>query len=225
MNNKGFILVIVALMLLGTQSFSQNATKKGRPQITALSKVDVNNYNRWYAGIGVQHIFVHADLRNFGVNDRKGELSYGAYAYGGYMFNSIIGLEAKVHFNDIYGEPQQWSDTYSVKYTPLPLNEVYFEGQSIGIRLLGVFNLSNIAPSGKRYQRKFNFAFYAGLGYHQYNSKLYSLETEELLSGPNFEENELREDWASSWYLPVEFGISYRFNRRLDIEFRPALEH
>lgn len=223
MKNKGFILVVIALMLFSNFSISQNATGRVRSQITALAKVNPNNYNRWYAGLGVQHIFIHADLRNFGVNDNKGEFSYGFYGYGGYMFNSIIGLEAKVHFNDIYGEPQQWSDTYDVRYTPLGLNEVYFKGESIGVRLLGVFNLSNIAPSGKRYQRKWNFAFYAGLGYHQYSSKLYSLETDEVLSGPNFQDNELRGDWASSWYLPVEFGVSYRINRRVDIEFRPAL--
>ena len=223
MKTKGLILVIIALMLFSNNSFSQSATKKGKPQVTALSKVNVRNYNRWYGGVGAHHVFVHADLRNFGVNDRKGEFSYGFYAYGGYMANSILGLEAKIHFNDIYGEPQQWSDTYDVKYVTQGLDEVYFEGKSVGIRLLGVFNLSNLAPSGKRYQRRWNFAFYTGLGYHQYTSKLYDLETDEELTGANFEENELRNDWASSWYLPFEFGVSYRFNRRFDIEFRPAL--
>ena len=223
MKNKGLILVMIAMMLFGNYSFSQSATKKGKPQVTALSKVNVRNYNRWYAGAGFQHIFVHADLRNFGVNDRKGEFSYGFYAYGGYMFNSILGVEAKLHFNDIYGEPQQWSNDYDVRYTTLNLDQVYFEGQSYGIRLLGVLNLSNLAPSGKRYQRKWNFAFYTGLGYHQYTSKLYDLETEEPQTGADFQNNELREDYASSWYLPIEFGVSYRLNRRLDLEFRPAL--
>lgn len=223
MKNKGLILLIIACVLLSNYSFSQSATKKGKPQVSALSKVNVRNYNRWYAGAGAQHIFLHADLRNFGVNDKKGKFSYGFYAYGGYMFNSILGVEAKFHFNDIYGEPQQWSNTYEVKYTNRTLDQVYFEGESVGIRLLGVLNLSNLAPSGKRYQRKWNVAFYTGIGYHQYTSQLYDIETDEALSGGNFQDNELRNDWASSWYFPMELGVSYRLNRRFDVEFRSAL--
>ncbi len=223
MKNKGLIVMIIALLLMSSLSFSQSSTKSSKPQVTALSKVNVDNYNRWYAGAGTHHIFVHADLRNFGVNDSKGEFSYGFYAYGGYMFNSILGVEAKFHYDDIYGEPQQWSEGYEVRYTDRGLDQVYFDGKSVGLKILGVFNLSNFAPSGKRYQRRFNFAFYTGIGYHQYTSKLYDLETGEPLTGADFENNELRGDWASSWFLPFELGVSYRLSRRIDLEFRPAL--
>ena len=112
---------------------------------------------------------------------------------------------------------------YDVRYTSLDASQVYFEGQTINSKLLGVINLSNMAPSGRSFQRKWNFAFYTGIGYQQYNSALYSLETGEKLLGANFEENDLRDDWASSWFFPAELGVKYRLNRRIDIELRSSI--
>lgn len=187
-----------------------------------LRAINKKNYNSWYLGAGFQNVLVHGDLRNFGVNGR-GTFSYGAYVYGGKMFNSILGTEVKIGYSDIGGAPQQWSNTYDVRYTTIPLNDVYFEGKTLNIKLLGVVNLSNIAPTGRNKQRKWNLAFYTGIGYHQYTSALYDIATNTKIDDANFEENGLRGDWASSWFYPAELGIKYRLNRRLDFELRSSI--
>lgn len=188
----------------------------------ALRAINKNNYNSWYVGAGLQNVLVHGDLRNFGVNGR-GKFSYGFYGYVGNMFNSVLGAELKVGYSDISGAPQEWSNTYDVRYTTLPLNQVEFKGKTLNMKLLGVVNLSNLAPSGRKYQRKWNISFYTGIGYHQYTSALYNIETGEKLDDANFEDNELRGDWASSWFLPAELGVKYRLNRRIDFELRSSL--
>ncbi len=171
---------------------------------------------------GLQNILVHGDLRNFDTEEAS-DFSYGFYAYAGKMFNAILGMEFRASYTSIGGGPQRFSEGFDVRYTTLELREVRFEGEVFGGRLVGVFNLSNLAPTGRRLQRKWNFAAYTGIGYHQYSSKLIEIATGEVQRGADFEVNPRRDDWAGSWYVPIELGVSYRINRRFDIELRTGV--
>ena len=96
------IIVFIVLFFSVSVLYSQKPNK-------ALRAINKHNYNSWYLGAGLQNVLVHGDLRNFGVNGR-GKFSYGAYIYAGKMFNSILGLEFKLGYSDIYGAPQQWAN-------------------------------------------------------------------------------------------------------------------
>lgn len=191
----------------------------------AISKENLEpNYRTWAIGGGVSNFIMHGDLRSIGTGELGNFWNFGSYLYVDKMFNPILGLELKLNYNNISGGAQYFSDIYDVLYVDNTTinNNLFFEGRSYGAELNVILSFSNIF---KREAKKWHLAGYFGVGYHQYNSKLYEKQldgTNTLLIdfGNNPARNNTKE--ASSIYLTTQLGIKYRLSRKIDLEFRPS---
>ena len=66
--------------------------------------------------------------------------------------------------------------------------------------------------------RKWNFATYAGLGWHTFDSKLYAIDTGVLLV--DYGSSPSSDGHANSLYFTTGTSLKYKINSNFDIELR-----
>lgn len=193
-------------------------------QYTYKKSINLKNSNSWAVGGGFSNFIMHGDLRSIGTGNQGNFWNFGGYLYIDKMFNPLLGLEFKVNYNKISGGAQYFSDIYDVLYVDNTqiTNNLFFDGRAYGAEMNLIFSFSNLY---EHLSRKWHVSGYFGMGYHQYNSRLYERNldgSKDLLVdfGFNPARNSVRQ--ASSIYLTTQLGIKYRINKRVDIEFRPS---
>jgi outer membrane protein OmpA-like peptidoglycan-associated protein len=211
-----FVLFVTTLQALHAQVMND--------QFQYSKSLNIEQSNSWAVGAGVSNFIMHGDLRSIGTGDLGNFWNFGGYVYVDNMFNPVLGLELKLNYNNISGGAQYFSDIYEVLYINNTniTNNLFFEGRSFGVELNMIFSFSNLFIQNSR---KWHMAGYFGIGYHQYNSVLFEQNSDgsitELVDfGLNPTRNNVNE--ASSIFLSVQFGIKYRLNKRIDLEFRPS---
>ncbi|MFD2566552.1 OmpA family protein [Pseudotenacibaculum haliotis] len=193
-------------------------------QYTYKKSINLKNSNSWAVGGGFSNFIMHGDLRSIGTGNQGNFWNFGGYLYVDKMFNPLLGLEFKVNYNKISGGAQYFSDIYEVLYVDNTqiTNNLFFDGRAYGAEMNLIFSFSNLY---EHLSRKWHVSGYFGMGYHQYNSRLFERNpdgSKDLLVdfGFNPARNSVRQ--ASSIYLTTQLGIKYRINKRVDIEFRPS---
>ncbi|MFY0629759.1 MAG: OmpA family protein [Flavobacteriaceae bacterium] len=193
-------------------------------QYTYQKSINLKNSNSWAIGGGFSNFIMHGDLRSIGTGNLGNFWNFGGYLYVDKMFNPLLGLEFKVNYNKISGGAQYFSDVYDVLYVANTqiTNNLFFDGRAYGAELNLIFSFSNLYA---QVSDKWHVSGYFGMGYHQYNSKLFQRNTDgsnTLLIdfGTNPARNSVKE--ASSIYLSAQLGIKYRINKRVDLEVRPS---
>ena len=217
--NKFYASILLAILFV-VKSFGQFTTD----QYTYKKSINLNNSNSWAIGGGINNFIMHGDLRSIGTGDQGNFWNFGGYLYVDKMFNPLLGLELKANYYKISGAAQYFSDIYDVLYIDNTQinNNLLFDGRAYGAELNLIFSFSNLYLHTAK---KWHFAGYFGVGYHQYNSSLFEKNpdgTKTLLVdfGTNPARNNVKE--ASSIYLSTQFGVKYRVNKRVDIELRPS---
>ncbi len=197
-------IVITFLLLTTTFSFSQN---KG--------------LDTWTIGAGVNNFLMHGDLTS--VNSKSNKfLNTGFYIYLNKMISPTFGFELKGQVLNMYGSSQELSSPYNILYTDRTLENVYFKGETFGGEFNMVVNLSNSLNNPYiSTKRKLNFNAYLGMGFHSYDSKLYDLDTDELLI--DFETNFNRKGDVNSIYFTTGLGVRYKVSKKIDIELRQTI--
>ena len=218
---KSIFLVGLIFFLWAEQSCSAQLVTD---QFVYKDHIDVDHSNKWAIGIGASNFIMHGDLRSIGTGEQGNFWNFGAYAYIDKMFNPILGLELKINYHDISGGAQYFSEIYEVLYTDITTinNNLFFEGRAFGAELNMIFSFSNLF---RHNAHRWHLAGYLGMGYQQYNSKLYEKNTNGTTTllvdfGVNPARQNRRE--ASSVYLSTQIGVKYRLSKRIDIEFRPS---
>lgn len=180
--------------------------------------------NPWAVGAGFSNFIMHGDLRSIGTGNLGNFWNFGAYVYGDYMFNPILGVEFKINYWKIGGGAQYFSDVYDILYlnNTQITNDLFFDGRSIGAELNSIISLSNLYD---QFPEKWHIAAYLGIGYHQYNSQLLQRNTDGSSTllvdfGVNPSRNNVNE--ASSIFITTQLGVKYRFNKKIDFEVRPS---
>ncbi len=198
------IFVITLLLLTTTFSFSQS---KG--------------LDTWTIGAGANNFLMHGDLTS--VNSKSSKfLNTGFYVYLNKMISPTFGFEVKGQVLKMYGSSQELSSPYTILYTDRTLENVYFKGETFGGEFNMVINLSNSLNNPyASAKRKLNFNAYLGMGFHSYNSKLYDLNTDELLI--DFETNFDRKGDAKSIYYTTGLGVRYKVSKKIDMELRQTI--
>ena len=193
-------------------------------QYVYTRSLNIEQTNTWAIGGGVSNFIMHGDLRSIGTGEQGNYWNFGGYIYIDKMFNPILGLEMKFNYNTISGGAQYFSDVYDILYVPGSTiqDNIFFEGRAFGGELNMILSFSNIFIQTPK---KWHMAGYVGIGYHQYNSTLFEQNpdgsrTELVDFGINPARNNVKE--ASSVYVSAQFGLKYRLNKRIDIEFRPS---
>lgn len=218
MNKNLLKITCLILFFLATLSHSQDVQPDSKGNITT------ENYNSWAAGAGFSNFIMHGDLRSIGTGIQGNYFNFGGYVFANKMFNPIVGVELKINYNSIRGGAQYLSDVYDILYlnnTQIS-NDLFFEGTAIGGEVNGIVNMSNLF---RRKKRKLNLSVILGLGYHQYDSKLYERtptgDANLLIDFGNNPERQNNKN-ASSVYLTSQLSLKYRINKMFDIEFRPS---
>lgn len=216
---KQFLLVTLFTLVVSF-SFGQITTD----QYSYKNYIDLRNSNTWAIGGGVNNFIMHGDLRSIGTGNQGNFWNFGGYLYVDKMFNPILGLEFKANYYNISGAAQYFSDVYDVLYIDNTkiTDDLLFDGRAYGAELNLVMSLSNLYHV---YPEKWHFTGYFGIGYHQYNSKLYQKnpdgsKTELIDFGKNPARDNVRE--ASSVYITTQLGIKRRLSKKIDLELRPS---
>jgi len=171
----------------------------------------------WTIGLGPTYSIMHGDLTSLNSIDNK-PLNLGFYIYINKMISPAFGFELKGQILKMRGATQELSSAYPVLFTDQHTN-LYFEGDTFGGELNAVLNLNGLARNPyERANRKINFSAYLGIGYHSYNSKLFDLETDNLLI--DFENVPGRDGEAKSIYYNTGLGIRYKLTSKFDLELR-----
>jgi len=176
-----------------------------------------NGINTWSVGTGISNTLVHGDLTSVNNLD-KSFFNSGFYIQVDKMITPVLGVEIKGQSLNFKGFSQELSSSYPIEFTNYNNGELYFEGDSFGGELNLIINLSGFGKNPyKITQRKFNFSTYFGIGYHSYNSELYSYSH---LNGVGFSYTPTASLDKSSIYFSTGIGVRYYLNKRLDLELR-----
>jgi len=216
---RRIIFCLFTLLSLSTLSSQTN-----EDELLRRSRIELDNSNSWAVSAGFSNFIMHGDLRSIGTGNLGNFWNFGVYAYVDKMFNPLLGLELKLNYSKLSGGAQYFSDVYDILYINQKkiTNNLFFKGTAYGAELNFILSFSNLYIANAD---KWHATGYFGAGYHQYDSALY----EKLPSGSNnllvdFGKNPARNsvNQASSIYLSAQFGVKYRINKRVDLEFRPA---
>ncbi|WP_196885912.1 OmpA family protein [Aureivirga sp. CE67] len=191
------------------------------PLLAISTFAQKSDFNSWSLGFGGSGTLMFGDIKSFDSSGFK-DFGYGGYLYVDKMFTPTFGIELKANYLTFKGESTGFSEAYDVLYTTNELDGFRFESTSYGGEFNVILNLSNISPRITNKQRKFNAAMYAGLGVHQYSSKLYNLKTDEL----EFAFGDSEDTNSSNIFSPygtVGLGLKYRLSKRLDLELRQTV--
>ena len=234
---KKFFLLTLFSLFIASSSFGQFTTD----EITYGNRIDLENSNSWAIGGGFNNFIMHGDLRSIGTSDDTNYWNFGGYVYVDKMFNPLLGLEGKLSYMRISGGAQYFNadilnhtPSYIVINDPnsnnfvSDLNNLFFEGESIGGELNLIFSFSNLYKTSST---KWHAAGYFGVGYHFYNSRLgernlgVNGNEEKFFPNADFGNNPERnsENRATSIYLSAQFGLKRRISKRVDLEFRTGM--
>lgn len=173
--------------------------------------------NSWSVGVGLTNTLVHGDLTSVN-NLNKDFLNSGFYLSINKMITPVVGIELKGQTLSLKGFSQELSSGYPIAFTNYNNGELYFEGDSFGAELNIVINLSGFSSNPYNTEnRKFNFSTYFGLGYHTYNTELYSFSE---LDGVGFSYTPIENLNKGSLYFNTGIGIRYNLTKRLDLELK-----
>jgi outer membrane protein OmpA-like peptidoglycan-associated protein len=183
----------------------------------SLTAQEKKGIDTWNVGIGAANTLMHGDLTSVNNLD-KSLINMGFYLYVDKMFTPAFGFELKGQSLQFNGYSQELSAGYPIAYTNYNSGDLYFEGDSFGGELNLLINLNGLAnnPYATK-ERKFNFTTYFGIGYHSYNSELYSYTD---LDGVGFSYTPQSNTNKNSMYYTAGIGVRYYLNKRLDIELR-----
>lgn len=222
---KRIIFTILIGIIITPMSYGQFTTD----EVTYGNRINLENSNSWAIGAGVSNFIMHGDLRSIGSGDDTNYFNLGGFVYVDKMFNPLLGLELKGFYTKMSGGAQYFSTTedYRILYAGSALlkDEIYFEGAAYGAELNLIFSFTNLY---KTKNTKWNAAGYFGVGYQQYDSRLYERDLTGTLPDNllvDFGKNPARDgnDLASSIYLSAQLGIKRRLSKRLDLEFRTGI--
>lgn len=177
----------------------------------------------WSIGAGISNSITHGDLRTrFSLNNNKnGLFNLGGYSYIDKMFTPAFGLELKGRYTNMSGSASKFS-YYKEFLNPLGLNlkKLRFESTSYSVELNTIFNISSFrAVPYPSKERKWNFATYAGIGWHTYKPITYNIETNDLiLDLANNSQNS--NQYPNSIYFMLATSFKYKLSTNLDIELR-----
>ncbi|WP_405606422.1 OmpA family protein [Polaribacter sp. Asnod1-A03] len=218
---RRIFLLTVLTFLITAKSYAQFTTN----EITYARTINLENSNSWAVGGGFSNFIMHGDMRSIGTSDDTNYLNFGVFAYVDKMFNPLLGLEFKATYSKISGGAQYFSDVYELLYVDNTVirDNMRFEGKALGAELNLILNFTNLYQTSTR---NWNAAGYFGVGYHQYDSALYEINStgeDNLLV--DFGHNEARNSVskASSIYLSGQFGLKRRISKRVDLEFRTGI--
>ena len=212
--------LLVVIVLISFKTMAQFTNDNYR----YIKEKNLKRGNSWAIGGGLSNFIMHGDLRSIGTGNQGNFWNFGGYAYVDKMFNPLLGLEFKINYNKISGAAQYFSDVFDVVYVDNTTitDNLYFEGRAFGAELNLIFSFSNLYAQTAE---KWHFAGYFGVGYHQYDSRLLERNPDgpdRLLVDFGFNPARNNVNEASSIYISAQFGIKYRINKKLDIEFRPS---
>lgn len=181
------------------------------------------NKESWSFGIGLSNFSMHGDLRSIETGESNSEsnlLNLGTYIYADKMLTPAFGFELKFNYSKMAGTGQEVSSTYLVAGST-PLNQTRFEGISYGGEINTIINLSGFASNPYRMKkRKLNFAGIVGIGMHRYDSKLYDINSNELLL--NYGNSPSKNGSTSSMYYTSALSLKYKLTPKIDIELRQS---
>lgn len=176
-----------------------------------------SSLDTWTIGVGATNAIMHGDLTS--LNSEKSEfLNVGYYLYINKMISPAFGFELKGQLLTLSGASQSPTSDYNILYAPVGSNSFYFEGETFGGELNAVINLNGLAKNINP-RRKLNFSAYLGIGLHSYDSKLFDLDTDELLI--DFENASSGN--AKSIYYTTGLGLRYKLSQRFDLELRQTV--
>ncbi len=164
----------------------------------------------WSIGFGANNTVLHGDLTSV-YSQTDDRFNVGFYLYVDKMITPAFGFELKGQMVKLRGSTQDFAPGFP--------NRLFAEGEAFGGEINAIINLNGLSQNPyARANRKLNFSTYLGLGYHTYNSKLFDLDTDELLI--DFESVDGRGGNAKSIYYTAGLGIKYRLSSKFDIEVR-----
>ena len=188
----------------------------GLVNFNIFSQTTEKEIDTWEAHYGISNFIMQGDMHSFKTDSGKNYFNFGGYAGVSKMFNPILGLEFRAKFSKISGASQELFEGYNLKYVNANYDRknLMFKGFSYGGELNLVINLTN---THRKLISKYTLTSYLGIGYHFYNSSLYSIED-------GIFEQILDTDFDShSIYLSGQLGVRRRINKRFDIEFRTGI--
>ncbi|HIP35924.1 MAG TPA: hypothetical protein EYG85_03625, partial [Crocinitomix sp.] len=187
-----FKIIVIAILLFNINTSSQNSLKES-----------------WSFGAGLSNFMMNGDLK---AGDSFFNL--GAYVYADKMISPSIGFELKFGYNKLSGKGNDSS--YSIYGTTL--DNTKFEGTAVSGETNVIYNISNLFSSLHKHEnRKFNFSILAGIGVHKYDSKLYNINTNELLA--DFGNGPSKNGTTTSFYYTTGLNLKYKLTNNLELEF------
>ena len=217
------IPVFIFLLFISLASISQVENNKTKDSIFKINKKNEIKYNTWAIGAGISQLIMHGDFRSLGTLSGEYYLNPGAYVYVDKMFNPILGVELKLNYSQLGASGQYISEGYPILYVgEYQGKHLHTEGDARGFEANLIVDIDNL---WKSQSKRWNFALYGGVGYHQYTSKLVVTETGFIIPEANFAVNSRRDggDNASSIYLSAGLGLKYRLNNKIDLDFRTTI--
>ena len=204
MNFRYLISILFILSSLGI--FSQKNDK---------NSLDYN----WSLGAGVTNNLIIGDLSSLN-SEKNNPINLGFYFYVNKMISSKIGFELNIKKLKLRASS---NESFAVLYIP-ENNGLYSEGKTdFGIEINTIFNIFELLKINTT-NKKITFKGYLGIGYHTYDSKLYDLTTNELLTTPEYFETSLINNGKyKSFYYVTGLGLNYKLSDNLDFEFRQTL--
>jgi len=197
-------IIIITLLFAFSNSFAQNESA-----------------GSWSFGAGASNSIMHGDLRtSFKLDKTKtGILNLGGYAYIDKMFSPAFGFELKGRYTKMSGGAFELS-SYEEFLSGANLEDLRFESTSMDFEFTTIFNLSSLrAVPFSTKERKWNFATYAGLGWHQYKPVTYNIHTDaEVLDLDLMTPNSYGQ--PNSIYFTGAVSLKYKLSNNLDIELR-----
>ncbi|HIP48105.1 MAG TPA: OmpA family protein [Lutibacter sp.] len=175
----------------------------------------------WSVGAGISNSITHGDLRTgFKLDAVKNNIiNLGSYAYIDKMFTPAFGFELKGRYTKMSGGAFELSK-YPESFSGLTLNQLRFESTAFSVELNTILNLSSLrANPFSTKARKWNFATYAGIGWHQYDPILYNIATDLPLA--DVDTNSTSSDGHfNSIYFTAATSLKYKLSTNIDIELR-----
>jgi len=239
---RKFFLLTVFYFLTIFFSFGQATTDA----IPSVNSVALKKYNSLTVGGGFNNFIMHGDLRSMGTSDGANYWNFGGYIYIDKMFNPLLGLEGKLSYMRMSGGAQPFNND-AKNYTPsyvtttnstsdsfvTNLNNLIFEGTSVGGELNVIIRLSNLY---KTVITKWHTTGYVGVGSHFYNSRLGEKNLMPNENGANtygekffsdadfgFNPRKNTQKKAMSIYLSAQFGLKRSISNRIDVELRTGM--
>ena len=175
----------------------------------------------WSVGAGISNSITHGDLRTGFKLDaaKKNIVNLGSYAYFDKMITPAFGFELKGRYTKMSGGAFELSE-YPEAFSGLTLDKLRFESFAYSIELNTILNLSSFRANPFSTKiRKWNFAAYAGIGWHQYNPILFNIETNLPIIDLN--DNASSSDkHMNSIYFTTATSLKYKLSNNIDIELR-----